>query len=535
MDGPDRLPALVRSHVEKRAPLEREAREASWGLSTTGDPQWEAESQRLETAIKRLLSSRETFAEIRELRESGGARDETERRMLERLHLDHLANQTDPALLERMVGLEVKVESVFANFRPELDGRPVSENDVRRVLGESGDASLRRRAWEASKAIGPAMAPLVLELVELRNRAARDLGFRDHYAMALATQEIDEAFLFGTLDELERLTEEPHRDLLGDLFDRLGRRFGIAPDAVRPWHLADPFFQEAVAPAGLEPGRFYAGADLVALARSGMAAMGFDVSAVLERSDLHPREGKNQHAFCTHIDRATQDVRVLCNVEADDYWMDTMLHELGHAVYDTGLGADLPWLLREAAHTLSTEAIALLFGRLALNPDWMIRQAGAPAAEVDAMRAGLAAHQRAKQLLFPRWVMVMANFERALYADPGADLGRLWWDLVERFQKVPRPEGRSAPDWACKVHVALAPVYYHNYLLGDLMASQLDRFLTRELGTPFWFERPETAALLTDRLFRHGARRPWNEALAHATGTELDPAAYVEQFVTAAS
>jgi peptidyl-dipeptidase A len=131
--------------------------------------------------------------------------------------------------------------------------------------------------------------------------------------------------------------------------------------------------------------------------------------------------------------------------------------------------------------------------------------------------------------------MVMAHFERALYAGASGDPGRLWWDLVERFQKVPRPEGRDAPDWACKVHVALAPVYYHNYLLGDLMASQLDRFLAGEIGTPFWFERTETAALLTDRLFRHGARRPWNETLARATGSGLDPAAYVEQYVTAAT
>jgi len=233
--------------------------------------------------------------------------------------------------------------------------------------------------------------------------------------------------------------------------------------------------------------------------------------------------------------RVGDDVRVLCNVAPDEYWMDTMLHELGHAVYDLELGRDLPWLLREAAHTLSTEAIALLFGRLAMSPDWMIRRAGAPAAEVDAIREGLAREQRSRQLLFPRWVMVMAHFERAIYADPSADLGSLWWDLVERYQKVPRPEGRDAPDWACKVHVALAPVYYHNYLLGDLMASQLDRFLTRELGTPHWFERSETAAVLTDKLFRHGARRPWNEALVHATGEELDPSAYVAQYVTTAS
>lgn len=534
MSATGSLHDLVTRHVEKRAPLEREAREASWGLATTGDPRWETESLRLETELKRLLSDRETFARTLALRETGHLTDETDRRTLEILHLAYLQNQADPALLERIVALEVRAEGALANFRPQLDGRAVSENEVRRLLRDSDDVAERRRAWEASKAIGPAMAPIVLELVELRNVAARGLGFRDHYAMALAVQEIDESFLFGTLDELERLTEQPHRELLDGTFAQLGRRFGVEPAGIRPWHLSDPFFQEAVPPSGLDVGRFYARADLVELTRRAMAAMGFDVSAVLARSDLRPREGKNQHAFCTHVDRAGDDVRVLCNIAPDEHWMDTMLHEFGHAVYDIGLGRDLPWLLREAAHTLSTEAVALLFGRLALNPDWMIRMAGAAAAEVDAIRPGLTGLQRSKQLLFPRWVMVMAHFERALYADASVDLGRLWWDLVERFQKVPRPDGRDAPDWACKVHVALAPVYYHNYLLGDLMASQLDRFLAREIGTPSWFERKETAALLTDRLFRHGARRPWNEALLRATGSGLDPAAYVEQYVTAA-
>jgi peptidyl-dipeptidase A len=231
------------------------------------------------------------------------------------------------------------------------------------------------------------------------------------------------------------------------------------------------------------------------------------------------------------VDRTTDDVRILCNVERDEYWMDTMLHELGHGVYDAGLAPELPWRLRESAHLLATEAVALLFGRLATNPDWMIRVLGADPKEVEEVRDGLREHARTRQLLFPRWVFVMTHFERTLYGDPGADLDRTWWDLVERFQRLPRPERRRAPDWACKVHVALAPVYYHNYLLGDLAASQIDAWLARELGTPCWFERRETARLLTDRLFRDGARRNWDETLRHATGSGLDPAAYVEQFV----
>jgi len=31
---------------------------------------------------------------------------------------------------------------------------------------------------------------------------------------------------------------------------------------------------------------------------------------------------------------------------------------------------------------------------------------------------------------------------------------------------IDRPPGRDEADWAAKIHVALAPVYYHNYVLG---------------------------------------------------------------------
>ena len=142
---------------------------------------------------------------------------------------------------------------------------------------------------------------------------------------------------------------------------------------------------------------------------------------------------------------------------------------------------------------------------------------------------------RFKQLLFPRWVMVMVHFERELYSDPKQDLDRLWWDLVERFQKVPRPENRREPDWASKIHVGLAPVYYQNYLLGDLMASQLDALLRSELGTPQWWGDTGTAGILGPRLFRDGARFPWSETVKRATGRPLDPHHYVKQFVHASA
>ena len=123
--------------------------------------------------------------------------------------------------------------------------------------------------------------------------------------------------------------------------------------------------------------------------------------------------------------------------------------------------------------------------------------------------------------MFARWVLVMTNFERGLYADPDADHDARWWDLVERYQLVRRPPGRTAPDWAAKIHLAVAPVYYQNYLYGELVASQVEAALRREHGGIV--DREAVGRTLVERLFRPGASRRWDSLVESATGEPLTP------------
>jgi peptidyl-dipeptidase A len=209
--------------------------------------------------------------------------------------------------------------------------------------------------------------------------------------------------------------------------------------------------------------------------------------------------------------------------------METLLHELGHGVYDTHLDPTLPFLLRRPAHTLSTEAIAMLMGRLVLDPAWLTEVAGVPSAEVAAVASHVHARQRLGMLIFVRWVLVVVNFERALYQNPEQDLNTLWWDLVERYQMVPRPEGRNQPDWAAKIHLALYPVYYQNYMLGELMASQLDRTIAARYGR--LIDSPEAGQFLMRELFRRGAIADWDITLEQVTGERLTARYFAEDFV----
>jgi len=530
------LSAAIGRLVVEVEPLQLQHNLAYWQASVTGDPAAEEEAVRLETEIRTVFSRRGEYESLRALAAAGGVADPLLARQLTLLLNAYRGQQLEPAAIARLVRLEKRIESRFNAFRAELDGRPVLDNDLRRVLVESDDSTARRSAWEAAKQIGTEVAPELLELVRLRNEAASSLGFDNYYTMHLMLDELDETELFGLLDELERGTRPLFEGYKRGLDARLAARFGVAPTELRPWHCADSFFQEAPA-VELDLDRHFAGSPLEALLVRSFTDIGLDVRDLLARADLYERPGKNQHAFCMSMDRG-DDIRVLCNLRPTQYWMGTLLHEFGHAVYDRDIDRALPFFLREPAHILTTEASAMLFGRLPKDPAWLGRHAGLPADEARAVGAACARATREQLLVQTRWMLVMCHMERALYRDPGQDLDSLWWDLVERFQQVRRPEDRRLPDWASKVHFSTAPVYYHNYMLGEMMASQLQAHLRRVVlgGGPDvdgrYVSSPEVGAYLVERLYRSGRTYDWRETLRRATGCELSAAAFVEELAT---
>jgi peptidyl-dipeptidase A len=499
-------------------PLELELSRAWWEANVESSDATEAHRQEVELRLRSALADREAFAAVaRALRDGNGA-TALERRQLERLRAQMLPNQLDDDVRARLVELETRVEKLFNVHRGEIDGERVDDNRIAEILTTSDDGELRRHAWEASKSVGAEVAGLVRELVALRNQAAASLGFRDHYAMALALDELDEDRLVATLDEVERLTEAPFRAWKKGLDADRAERFGVGVDDLRPWHYDDPFFQEAPPLTGVDLDAHLADADLEALTMRTYDGLGIDLRPVLAGSDLYGRDAKCQHAFCIDVDRQG-DVRVLCNIVANERWMETMLHEFGHAAYDRSIAPDLPWVLHAPAHMLATEAVAMLLGRLGRDPEWLATVAGLAEAHHDDVRAALADGGRSRSLVFARWALVMCHFERGLYRDPGDDHDGRWWELVERFQLVHRPDGRSAPDWAAKIHLAVAPVYYQNYLYGELVASQLQAALRRHAGGIV--DRPEAGRWLVERVFRPGASRRWDELVAAATGEPL--------------
>jgi peptidyl-dipeptidase A len=378
-----------------------------------------------------------------------------------------------------------------------------------------------------SKQVGQQVAEDVRELARLRNAAARAQGYRDHFHRSLILDEIDEQELLALFDDLEKQSREPFTRLKEQIDEALSSRFDVDRAQLRPWHYGDRFFQEGPQLGEADLDSLVADRDIEQLAVATYTGLGMEVGSILSRSDLYPRAGKNQHAFCTHIDREG-DIRTLNNLQPTHRWAETLLHELGHGVYDQYIDASLPWLLRTPAHTFTTEAVAILMGSLSFDPEWYIQVLGTRQDKAQSLTDSALRQDQAQKLIFTRWCLTMTHFERLFYGDTEADLDTIWWDCVERYQLLNRPEGRQAPDWAAKIHVALVPVYYHNYELGQLMAAQLRKRLEEQAGGIVG--RPAAGRWLIDRVFSPGASLDWRSLIEQATGEPLNPSYFVERF-----
>lgn len=526
---------FISSHLEKIKPLDKAMALAYWKAATTGEnEQYKAYSD-LELKIRKLYSNPEDFKELKSFKQSGQVKDPLLARQVDVLTNSYLENQVDTALLKKIVDLSTKVEQTFSTFRGTIDGKKVTGNDILDILKNETDSKKRKKAWLASKQVGEVVADDVIQLAKLRNQAARKLGFDNYHTMKLAVGEQDVQVVSQIFDELYGLTNEPFRKLKSELDNKLAKLYQVPVHKLQPWHYHDPFFQETPLIYDIDLDAYYKDKDVKKLAAEFYQGINLPVESILQASDLYEREGKNPHAFCIDIDKEG-DVRVLCNLKNNESWMETILHELGHGVYDKYMDPEVPYLLRQPAHSFTTEAIAMFFGRLSRNASWMQAMLNLSDQQKKDIEEVTVKYAQMKQLIFARWAMVMFNFEKAFYADPDQDLNELWWYLVEKYQFIKKPSGRDEPDWASKIHIVSYPAYYHNYLLGELLASQLNHYIAQNIleqdpSTVCYVNEPKVGDFLKKKIFEAGDVYPWNEMIKRATGEYLNPSYFVEQFV----
>ncbi len=530
------LKNFIASYETKVKPLYRESAEAYFTSAVSGKAEDFEKSARLQFEYSKIFANKEDFATLKKIKESGQITDELLSRQLDILYNSYLGNQIDEKKLEEIINLQTEIEKKYNNFRAVVGKDSLTDNQVEEILRSSTDSKKLQDVWMAHKKIGKLVSDDIIKLVKLRNEAAKSVGFNNYHEMSLKLSEQDPKEIEKLFDELDNLTHDEFVKLKNEMDDYFVKRYKITKEKLAPWHYQNRFFQEAPQIYSLDLDKYYKDKNVVELVKKYYAGIGLPIDEIVAKSDLYEKPGKNQHAFCIDIDKEG-DVRVLCNVKNNAMWMNTLLHEFGHAVYNKKINPELPFELRDPAHTFTTEAIAMMFERLYSNPAWLHVNVGISKEEMEKIKDDSYKILKLEQMVFSRWAQVMYRFEKSMYENPDQDLNKLWWNLVEKYQLLKKPAGRNEPDWASKIHIASSPCYYHNYLLGELLASQLNHYIVKNIINSnniydqSFSNNKEIGKYLSEKVFFPGALYYWNDMIEKATGEKLTPKYYAEQFV----
>ena len=419
-----------------------------------------------------------------------------------------LRTRSRPTCAAASSSSQVDIESRFARHRGEIDGAAVDDNAiVGRSRARATTPRTARRRGRRRRASGA-------EVADRRPRARAAAQRRGPRASATATTsrsrsrttDFDERRLFATLDEVDAITAVPFAALKAELDERARpalrradrRHCGRGTTTIRS-------SRRRRATVGVDLDPYFARPPTSTRSRCARSTgIGLDVQPMLARSDLLAA-GRQDPARVLHRHRPRRRrPRAHQQRTPSERWAETMLHEFGHAVYFDGVDRELPWLLRTMhfAHRRRRDAVRAARRTI---PSGCATSRASRRADVDALAPPLRERRAAPQLLvFARWVLVMTHFERGLYADPDADHDTRWWDLVERFQLVRRPDGRHRARLGRE-----DPRRGGARLLPQLPVRRADRVAARQRRSAASSTRRSRRALV-ERFFAPGASLRWD-------------------------
>ncbi len=522
----NKIKKFLEEQNKKVAVLYKKAQLAYWKAMITGKPEAYKNYEKEALKYSKFFHNKENFEKIKQFLKQK-IDDEIVKRELKMFYDSYLGSQGDWKLIEELIKKVTEMEKKFNTFRTKINNKEYTDNEIKDILKKETDSEKLREAWEENKKQGEMVERELLEVVKLRNKLARSLGFDNYYTLSLETGEQKEEELVAIFKELEEMTNGPFKKLKNEIDEYLVRRCKIKKEELGPWHYQELFFQRGPEIFKIDLDKIYE-KDVIETAKKYYDCLGLDVRNILERSDLYERKGKYQHACCMDMDREG-DTRIIQNVKNNEWWMEATLHELGHALYSQHLDFSLPFILREAAHTFTTEAVAMLFERKTRNQEFIKNYGSIENEGLEEISKAL----RLRQIVVSRWMQVMFHFERQLYKNPDQDLNKLWWKMIKKYQLIDFT--RDKPDWAAKIHFVSSPVYYHNYMLGELLASQLHRYIIKNIlktdrGTDY-SNKKEVGEFLKEKVFKPSARYRWDEMIERATGEPLTARYFAEEFI----
>ncbi len=462
----------------------------------------------------------------------------------------------NPEIAQDIVKQKIKAETEqtknLFGFDFNIDGKPVSTNDIDGILEESADLNKRLKAWQASKEVGKGLKDGLANLRDLRNQSVKALDYEDYFQFQVSEYGMSSQEMLDLNHKLIGEIWPLYRELHTWARYELASKYKQAVPEMLPAHwLPNRWGQEWSSMVNVEGLNFdkaleAKGAEWITKEGEDFY-MSLGYSALPEtfytKSSLYPLPKgtdykKNNHASAWHMD-LEHDLRSLMSIEPNMRWWNTVLHELGHIYYYQAYTTDeVPVLLRGGANRAYHEAIGTLIGLASIQKPFLVQKGLVePNAKTDSIQTLL--KEALDYIVVMPWASgVMTDFEYSLYSEglPENEFNKKWWELKRHYQGIvpPAERGEEFCDACSKTHINNDAAQYYDYALANVLLFQFHMHIAKNIlkqdpHNTNYYDSKETGQFLTS-LMAPGATVDWRKNLKDNLGDEISASAIKEYF-----
>ncbi len=475
-----------------------------------------------------------------------------------------LAAPADPAESAEVTRIATAMEGAYGKGKYCPPGtekgsdRCLDLEDITKIMATSRDAKQLLDVWAGWHTIARPIKKDYVRYVELANKGARELGFKDTGAMWRSKYDMTPDQFAAELDRLWEQVKPLYVSLHAYVRWKLREKYGdvVPASGPIPAHLLGNMWAQTwdnvyplVAPADADPGydlsqilksRKTDAIQMVKYGEGFFTSLGFDPlpKTFWERSMfVKPKDREVVcHASAWDIDYV-DDLRLKMCIDITGEDFVTVHHELGHNFYQRAYDKQPP-LFRDSANDGFHEAIGDTIA-LSVTPEYLVKLGLLEKAPDTSKDIGLLLNKALEKVAFLPFGLLIDQWRWKVFSGEvtPADYNKAWWELRRKYQGIAPAIERTEVDFdpGAKYHVP-ANVPYTRYFLADILQFQFHRALSKTAGCSGPLNRcsiygnDEAGKKLNDMLAM-GCSRPWPDALEALTGQrQMDATAILDYF-----